>query len=88
MANNRTNSYLGHIQNDLSRIRSELAIRKIESLRLQRKVLTGMVSRHGLWSTDTSRPDAASLHTQIAASIQNIIDEYDSVLAIYEGDST
>jgi len=87
MSHDPLESYLSQIQKDLRRLNSEATTQTVKSLRLQRVALRALLSRHQLWSRHAPLPEAASLHTKLAASIQQVIDEYDAVLAVYEGDS-
>lgn len=87
MSHDPLESYLGLIQKDLRRIKSEVTTQTVRSLRLQRDTLGALVSRHQLWSRHAPLPELASLHTKLAASLQQVIDEYDAVLAAYENGS-
>jgi hypothetical protein len=56
---------------------------KIETLRLQRKFLYSICSRHRLWATQSDNPKIASFHTKAADLAQETIDQYDQILERY-----
>jgi len=53
---------------------------KIETLRIQRKLLYSICNHHLLWAKQADNPEIAAIHMQAADSMQETIDQYDRIL--------
>jgi hypothetical protein len=52
---------------------------KVETLRIQRKLLYSICNHHLLWAKHTDNPEIAAIHMKVADSVQETIDQYDQI---------
>jgi hypothetical protein len=56
---------------------------KVETLRIQRKLLYSISKHHRLWAENADSPEIAAFHIRAADSVQEVIDQYDQLLGRY-----
>jgi len=64
----------------LNKLKSSHTDYKIETLRIQRKLLYSICNHHLLWAKHTDNPEIAAIHMKAADSVQETIDHYDQIL--------